>query len=131
MKTRTILFVLLISLAINPVHAADFDGSKALICATVDARDCVVGSDCFSGLAREVGAPPFLRIDFKNKVVAGTERTSPITSIDISEDQVLLQGNEVGYGWTLALDQANGEFAASLTNKEGTFLLFGNCTPID
>ena len=118
-------------MAVNPVYAADFDGSKALVCATVDARDCVVGSECFSGLAREVGAPPFLRIDFKKKVVAGTERTSPIASMDTTDDQVLLQGKEVGYGWTLALDQASGEFSASLTNKEGTFLLFGNCTPQD
>ena len=129
MKAGIAVLIFLVSIAGAPVYAADFDGSKSLICATVDARDCVMGSECFSGHAREVGAPPFLRIDFDKKVVAGTERTSPITSIDTTEDQVLLQGQEVGYGWTLALDQATGEFSASLTNREGTFLLFGNCTP--
>ena len=111
-----------------PLLAADFDGSKPLICATLEARDCVLGAACFTGHAKQVGAPAFFRIDFDQKTVAGPKRTSPIASIEKDEKQILLQGKEVGYGWTIGLDQAEGDFAASLTNLEGTFLLFGSCT---
>jgi len=130
-KASTFIVLLLSSFITVPALASDFDGSRALICATVEARDCVIGSECFTGHARKVGAPPFLRIDFKNRVVAGTDRTSSITAMDKAEDQLLLQGAEVGYGWSIAIDQATGDFSASLTNKDGTFLLFGLCTTQD
>jgi hypothetical protein len=44
-----------------------------------------------------------------------------------SENQLLMQGSELGFGWTFAIDQTNGYFSASLTNIDGTFLLFGSC----
>jgi len=114
--------------ALSPVIASDFDGSKALICATVEARDCVLSLGCVDGEAREIGAPAFMRIDFAKKTITGTERTTPIVFSDASENQLLMQGMELGYGWTFAINQGNGEFSASLTDINGTFLLFGSCT---
>lgn len=110
--------------------ASDFDGSKRLICATVDARDCVLQETCIGGPPYEIGAPAFLRIDFERKAILGPQRTTPILFMEKSEQQVLLQGSEIGYAWALALDQASGRFAASLTNLDGTFVLFGSCTPL-
>lgn len=109
-------------------HATDFDGSKPLICATVEARDCVLGEGCFSGEARTVGAPAFFRLDFSKKLLSGQERASPIAAMEQDEDSVLLQGSEIGYGWTIGISKHNGTFSASMTNYEGSFLLFGNCT---
>ena len=120
-------FVLTVGFSL-PVLADNFDGSKPLICATVEARDCVLGAECFTGHAKKVGAPAFFRIDFDKKVVAGTQRTSPIVSIEKNEQQILLQGSEMEYGWTIALDQTEGDFTASMTNRDGAFLLFGSCT---
>jgi len=104
-NSNKILVLLLSSMAVFPAFASDFDGSKALICATVEARDCVLGSECFTGHARKIGAPPFLRIDFEKKIVSGTERDSAITNFDKTEDQVLMQGIDLDFGWVLALDQ--------------------------
>ena len=109
--------------------AADFDGSKAVICATVAAMDCVSGEKCTKGSADDMGAPEFLQIDFANKTIGGPTRTTPIVSMDTGENQVLMQGKEQGYGWTLALDQVKGKFSATLVNRDGVFLLFGSCTP--
>jgi hypothetical protein len=50
--------------------------------------------------------------------------------MDTSENQILFQGKELAYGWTLALDQQNGDFSATLVNREGAFVLFGSCTPL-
>jgi hypothetical protein len=110
--------------------AADFDGSKLLICATVDAMDCVSGEDCTTGRPGDMGAPAFLRIDFAQKTIGGPNRTAPIVSMDTSGEQILLQGKEQGYGWTFALNQEGGKFSATLVNRDGVFVLFGSCTPL-
>jgi hypothetical protein len=110
--------------------AGDFDGSKLLICATVDAMDCVSGENCTKGRPGDMGAPTFLRIDFSKKTIGGTKRTTAIVSMDTSENQILFQGKELEYGWTLALDQESGNFSATLVNRDGVFVLFGSCTPL-
>ena len=110
--------------------AADFDGSNPLICATIDAMDCVPGQDCTKGRAGDLGAPAFLRIDFTKKTIGGTKRTTPILSMDTSGKQILFQGKELEYGWTLALDQENGDFSATMVNRDGAFVLFGSCTAL-
>ena len=129
MNMNKYLVVLLIGcFAISPAVASEFDGSNPLICATVEARDCVLGMTCFAGEAREVGAPSFIRINFSKKTITGPERATPIVAMEKNEDQLLMQGMELGYGWSFAINQATGDFSASLTNTDGSFLLFGSCT---
>jgi hypothetical protein len=109
--------------------AADFDGSKMLICANIDAADCGPGQACVKGRPDEIGAPVFMRIDFENKSIVGPKRTTPIASLDTSGNQLLLQGTELGYAWSVALDTASGRLAATLVDRDGVFVLFGACTP--
>jgi hypothetical protein len=125
---KNLVFLVLGCVAISPVLASDFDGSKALICATVEARDCVLTRRCYAGEAWEVGAPAFMRVDFAKKTITGTERTTAIAAMEKNENQLLMQGAELGLGWTLAINQTNGYFSGSMTNMDGTFLLFGSCT---
>jgi hypothetical protein len=115
-------------LAAVPVRAGDFDGSRLLICAPVQAFDCEPGEDCAKALPEEIGAPAFMRIDVANKVVIGPKRTSPILLVDKSEGQLLLQGFELGYGWVIAIDQETGKLTGTLANHEDAFVLFGACT---
>ena len=110
-------------------YAGDFDGSKPLMCATIEALDCVP-RECTKGRAAEMGAPPFMRIDFTNKTIGGVKRTTQIVSMDKTEDQILFQGKELEFGWTLALNQESGDFSATLVNRDGAFVLFGSCTPL-
>src|ERR1044072_3065424 len=110
--------------------AAVFDGSNPLICAPIDAMDCVAGQDCTKGRAGDLGAPAFLRIDFTKKTIGGTKRTTPILSMDTSGKPILFQGKEMEYGWKLPLDQENGDFSATMVNRDGAFVLFGSCTPL-
>jgi hypothetical protein len=44
--------------------------------------------------------------------------------------QLLLQGNELGYGWTVALNTGDGTMGATLVNRDGVFVLFGSCMPL-
>ena len=119
----------LLSLSAAHGMAADFDGSRALICANLDAADCGPGQTCVRARPDDVGAPVFMRIDFHNKSIVGPKRTTPIVTLDKSGHQLLLQGTELGYAWTLALDTGSGRLAATLVDREGVFVFFGACTP--
>lgn len=110
-------------------QAADFDGTKTLICAPVEAMDCVAGEGCARGIPDDIGAPAFMRIDFAKKAIVGPKRTSSIRSMDKSGGQLLLQGIEIDHAWALALD-AQGKMTATLANGAGAFVLFGSCTPL-
>jgi hypothetical protein len=111
------------------VFGADFDGSRRLICATVDAHACGPGEACLRGLPDDIGAPRFMRVDFAEKTIAGPKRTTQIRYIDTSGGQILMQGTELGYAWTIVLDKADGSMSMTLVNREDTFVVFGYCTP--
>lgn len=119
------------ALALSAGHAlaADFDGSKLLICANTEASDCGPGQACARGRADDFGAPTFIRIDFAAKSIIGPKRTTPIVSQEKSGTQVLLQGTELGYAWSLALDTTSGKLAATLLDTDGAIVMFGACTP--
>ena len=116
-------------LACSLAQGADYDGSRLLICANVEAADCGPGQACTKGRAEDVGAPVFIRIDFAKKVIVGPRRTTPIVGMEKSPNQMLLQGTELGYAWSIALDTGSGKLAATLVDREGVVVLFGACTP--
>jgi len=115
--------------ATTAVFGADFDGSKPLICATVDAHACDPGEVCLRGLPDSIGIPEFMRIDFAKKTVAGPKRTTQIRYIDTSADQILMQGTELGYAWTVVLDKTDGAMSMTLVSRDDAFTVFGYCTP--
>lgn len=120
--------LLSLSLLAVPALAADFDGSKPLLCATQSALDCARGDDCATGLPEEIGAPTFMRIDLAKKSVIGPQTTTEILLQDKSGKQLLLQGREGGFGWTIVVDQPSGELTVTLTNRNGAYVLYGACT---
>ena len=110
--------------------AADYDGSKPLICAPVSAIDCMRGDECLAGLPEDIGAPAFMRLDFAKKTVTGPKNASPILLQEKSADQLLLQGREGPFGWTMALHTENGEMTLTLISTKAAYVLFGSCTPL-
>jgi len=113
-----------------PAVAGDFDGSKKLICAPVQAMDCAEGVDCVTGTPQALGAPEFIRIDFAGKQVIGTRRVTDIRLIDRSESQVLLQGFDEGLAWAIAISSETGRMYATMAGREGAIVLNGSCTPL-
>lgn len=111
------------------VGAADFDGSRPLICATVEATECLADLDCESGTPNEMGAPGFMRLDFAGKTVSGPKRTTKILDLEKSPGQITLRGSELGYAWTMVID-AEGAMTATMAGRSTAFVLFGSCTTL-
>ncbi|KAG8152919.1 hypothetical protein [Burkholderia catarinensis] len=107
--------------------AGDFDGSRPLLCATIDAHACDPGLLCARALPAELGAPRFVSIDFAKKTIAGPARSSPIQFMEKNPTQIAMQGTELGYAWTLVLDTRDGTMTATLVNRDDAVVVFGNC----
>ena len=70
----------------------------------------------------------FLRIDFAKKEIAGPLRTTAIRMMEKDDDQIVLQGYEIGLGWTLAIDRGTGNMRITFAGSESAFIIFGACT---
>ena len=44
------------------------------------------------------------------------------------DDQFILQGFEIGLGWTLALDRTTGNARMTFAGWDSTFIIFAACT---
>lgn len=106
---------------------AGLQGKTRILCTTEEVRDCVTGSECLSGLPAEYGAPASLRINLASRQILGEKHMSPIRDIEKKGQQLLLQGREMGYAWTVGVDLADGGMTLTLVNREGAFVLFGHC----
>jgi hypothetical protein len=125
--TGLILFALFA--AVSPAFAGDvIDGTKPLICASIEALDCDPGLPCDRGTPDIMGAPQFVRVDFAKNEVVGPLRTTKIRSMENDDDQIVLQGYEVGLGWTIAIDRFTGNMRASFAGWDAAFIVFGACT---
>ena len=109
--------------------AADFDGSKPLLCASQQVADVTGPRSVATGMPEEMGAPSFMRIDFQKKTISGPKRITPIRTLDRDDERMLLQGTELGMGWTLAVAAQDGKMSGSLVDEGGAIVIFGSCMP--
>lgn len=118
------------SLPLAAASAADFDGSKPLMCAPSEAVRFRPGGELVKERPADIGAPSFLRVDIPNWTITGPRSVSPIKYIEKDEEQILLQGTELGFGWTLVPDQRVGEMSLTFVDRAGAVVLTGRCTPV-
>jgi hypothetical protein len=75
-----------------------------------------------------MGAPQFLRIDFAKNEIAGPLRTTKVRSMEKDDDQIVMQGYEIGLGWTFAIDRFTGNMRITFAGADSAFIVFGVCT---
>jgi hypothetical protein len=133
MFMRILAYSIMVSLLLVSYQAwaeDSYDGTKPLLCASVEAISCEPGEPCEKGLPESIGAPQFMRIDFSKKEMIGPKRTTAIRLMEKMDHQLTLQGFELGMGWTFALDRSTGKMAVTLIDRGTAFVVFGACTPL-
>ncbi len=113
--------------------AADFDGSKTLLCVPGEAVDCLARGDCWQRTPDDLGIPRFITVDFGAKLLSGRsadgEETTAIQNVQSIDGKQILQGAENGRGWSIVIDEQTGDMSAAVADQAAGFVLFGSCTP--
>jgi hypothetical protein len=134
-----IAFSLIFALAPLAAQAADFDGSKPLLCAVTSMSECTPNDGCQKTTLEETGMPQFLKVDVPNKTVTPAmpiegRKPTPIERMERIEGKLILQGAEEGVekvhdglGWTAAISEETGRFILSASGDEVAFVTFGAC----
>jgi hypothetical protein len=115
--------------------AADFDGSKPLVCAIIEAVECAPGESCKKVSAQDLNLPHFLTVDFQKKLISGNRPNkggrleAAIMARASQNGSMILQGAQNGKGWNLTLGKQTGRMSVTAAGHEEGFVLFGACTP--
>ena len=133
-RIKRILLSISLGLAISSTAAAaDFDGSRNLLCVPTDATQCEGAGDCDRVAVEEINLPRFINVEFKKKRLRGTmlggeEQTTAIQNIQNPGARTILQGAENGRGWSMTIDHVTGDMSAAIVGDDIGFILFGVCT---
>lgn len=121
-------------------NAGNFNGSKPMVCATIQAIECSPDSGCAEVSLESAGLPRFAVIDILKKQIyptqeTGIDRVSAIERIEIVDGKLILQGAEDGIegvrdglGWTMAIVEESGDLVLTASGDGVAFVVFGACT---
>lgn len=121
--------------------AANFDGSKPLLCSLGQVIECDVGSKCRSVSNESVDAPDFVKVDVRKKELLATTAgvDSPpdkIDNVQKLDNRLILQGTQGGtegvrdaLGWSMSISHETGQMVLTGAGENAGFVVFGACTP--
>ena len=130
---RLSLAALLLLLPIASVAGSTGDMPE-LWCAVIESYECSSGQECRRGLPESINFPQIIKIDFKKKIIIDDEfgksiRTTTIDNLQDADGKLILNGTQEGMGWTMVINQTNGDLTLSATDDQFGFVVFGACTP--
>ena len=124
------LIAAVLDVAVVPALAADFDGSKPLICSAIEANDCALGIGCLKGLAEDVNVPQFIRLDFSEKTLSARGRTTTMQNHTRANGMLTIQGIENARAFSITVSENSGKLVGAIAGDEEGFVIFGACTPL-
>ena len=130
MRFNASLFAVALCVAAASAAAADFDGSKPLICSAIETHDCIAGTLCDRGLAEDINVPQFIRLDFAAKTLSARGRSSPMKNFARAEGMLVIQGFENRRAVSITINEQSGKLVGAIAADEAGYLIFGACTPL-
>jgi hypothetical protein len=133
--------VLFLSAGMAPAaRAADFDGSRPILCSVIKVIECTPDEDRAVN-AESIGMPQFLRVDVAARKVWPAmdkegKRVSEIKRVEHLDGMLILQGADAGVrdkrdgtGWLATISEATGKFTLTAAGEKTAFVVFGACLP--
>jgi len=137
-----LILVLVASFLGAAAIAADFDGTKTLMCSFAQIIECDAGAECRSVTNDSIDAPDFVRFDFKKKQViaisAGVENApADLGNVINLTNYLVVQGVQGGaegtansLAWSATIDNKSGHLSVAAAGEKAGFVVFGACTAI-
>jgi hypothetical protein len=118
----------------GPASAGDYDGSRPLICAAMQAFSCQANGQCVQGTADGLNIPQFFWIDAAAKTIGekgldGQIRTSSIQTVTQSPTHLIVQGTIDHLGWSATIAKGSGKMTMMEVDGASAQAIFGACTP--
>lgn len=116
----------------SPVVAGGLTGAVKLICAPIVAVECEASGDCSKGTAESINVPQFFRVDIGRKLITGEgaggdTRKSMISSVIKDDGALILQGAQLGRGWSANINMKTGKMVVTASAEDIAIILFGSC----
>ena len=82
-----------------------YNGAKPMVCALSHVMECDDTGQCARQTPEAKALPRFVRVDTEKRSLSavGGPRTTEIKSVSRNEGRLLLQGGEMGRGWSAAI----------------------------
>ena len=142
---RMLLAASTIALTSASANAADFDGSKTMLCALSEAAECSRGKGCASETVDSINLPSLVEVNAKQNTITSKDPTRPVTEADPENNLpatgkatikrqesmsglLVLQGVDNGRAWSMAINQDTGRMTVSATSDGTGFVIQGACT---
>jgi hypothetical protein len=110
------------------VAAADFDGSKPLLCASMELQECIPGVGCERVTTDSINAAEFFRIPPQR--IESSAKTDHLLVIQGSDNGV--EGVRTdGLAYSIAIDKISGKMVLTASGDEGCFrIMHSNLTAL-
>lgn len=111
--------------------AEQFDGSRPIDCQALSGHDCLPTEASCKPLKPEAGKPLVLHIDIANMSLKTPYRHSAmqIQSFGFNTASLTMQGTSLELVWSATIHRTTGRFTAAVTDREGAYVIFGQCKP--
>jgi len=134
MRSRVLIFLLVVSLVGVHSRADVVSNADKLICAAVQATGCFVDEDCIVATPNNFNIPHFMEIDLKTRMLSTTHasndyRVTPIEHLTRDGGLIAIHGSEMGRVFSFIIDEETGTISAAVAADGMTISVFGACTP--
>ncbi|PYN09318.1 MAG: hypothetical protein DME02_04135 [Candidatus Rokuibacteriota bacterium] len=123
--------LLITALLLPPIASAQqtYNGAKPMVCAMSHVMECDDMGQCERRTPEAKALPRFVRVDTEKRSLSAVDgpRTTEIKSVSRTEGRLLLQGGEMGRGWSAAIAEDTGLMAVAVVDHDVTFSVFGAC----
>jgi hypothetical protein len=109
--------------------AGKYDGSAAMMCATVLVQECAAGAMCQTHAAESVNLPTLFRVDVKGMRIHNSEtnRESPIKTVEHANGKLLMSGYQAERAWVVIVNETTGRMSGVVSADGEGYVMYGNC----
>ncbi|MDH3690334.1 MAG: hypothetical protein OEU36_12725 [Gammaproteobacteria bacterium] len=131
---RTMLTNCLTAILLLMGAAAHGEERATLLCALGQVSECDPTGWCAGQSFDLVGLPRFVEVDFHDRIISEladveAPRSTHIAQMTRTEEGIILQGVQLGRGWSVVITEAGG-LTFSMADAQGMFVGSGACRPL-